>query len=78
MNELLFTGFQLFDGTGREPFMADVAVREDRIAEVAPAGTIKRTGAAVVEGKGLALTPGFVDVHTHSDGKVVQVPTGDS
>ena len=78
MNELLFTGFQLYDGTGRAPFAADVAVREDKIAEVAPAGTIKRTGAVVVEGKGLSLTPGFVDVHTHSDGKVVQVPTADS
>ena len=78
MNEVLFTGVLLYDGTGEKPFMADVAVKGDRIAATAPAGTVKRTGAAVVEGHGLALTPGFVDVHTHSDGKVVQVPTGDS
>ena len=78
MEKLLFTEVELYDGSGREPFMADVAVTDDRIAAVAPAGTLKKTGAAVVEGNGLALTPGFVDAHTHSDGKAVTVHTGDS
>ena len=76
--EVLFTEVQLYDGTGRTPFMADVAVRGDRIAAVAESGTLKKTGAAVVEGRGLALTPGFIDVHTHSDFAVARVPSGDS
>ena len=78
MEQLLFTNVELFDGTGRTSFMADVGVSGERIAEVAPCGTLKKTGAAVVDGKGLALTPGFIDVHGHSDGKAVTVPTGDS
>ena len=78
MEQLLFTNVMLYDGTGTAPFMADVAVSDEIIVEVAPCGSLKKTGAAVVDGKGLALTPGFVDAHTHSDGKAVTVPTGDS
>ena len=78
MENILFTNVELYDGTGNPPFMADVAVKDERIAEVAPSGSLKKTGAVLVDGKGLALTPGFVDVHGHSDGKAVTVPTGDS
>ena len=68
----------LFDGTGNKPFPADVAVKDDRIAQVAPCGTLKKTNCTVIDGKGLALTPGFVDVHSHSDARMIQIPTGDS
>ena len=78
MENILFTNVELYDGTGNPPFMADVAVKDERIAEVASSGSLKKTGAVLVDGKGLALTPGFVDVHGHSDGKAVTVPTGDS
>lgn len=78
MENTLFTNVKLYDGTGRAPFMADVAVCDERIVEVAPSGSLKKTGAAVIDGKGLDLTPGFVDAHAHSDGKAVTVPTGDS
>ena len=78
MEQLLFTNVKLYDGSGRAPFMADVAVTDDKIAAVAGSGSLKKTGAVVVEGKGLALTPGFVDVHSHSDARMIQFPTGDS
>lgn len=78
MENILFTNVMLYDGTGRPPFMADVAVQDERIAAVAECGTLKRTGAVVVDGNGLALTPGFVDVHSHSDSAAAYVPTGDS
>ena len=78
MEDLLFTNVELYDGTGKPPFMADVAVREDRIAEVAPSGTLKRTGCTVIDGRGKALTPGFVDVHAHSDSASYLIPSADS
>ncbi len=78
METLLFTNVMLYDGSGRTPFMADVAVQDDRITAVAECGSLKQTGATVVDGKGLALTPGFVDVHTHSDSAAARVPGGDS
>ena len=78
MEQFLFTNVELYDGTGRTPFMADVAVTDDKIAAVAECGTLKKTGAAVIDGHGAALVPGFVDVHTHSDSSVALVPGGDS
>ena len=78
METLLFTNVKLYDGTGRAPFMADVAVQDEKIAAVAECGTLKQTGCTVIDGKGLALTPGFIDVHTHSDFSAARVPTGDS
>ena len=76
--DLLFTNVELYDGTGKPPFMADVAVRCDKISEVAPSGTLKRTGCTVIDGRGKALAPGFVDVHTHSDSAVYRIPGADS
>ncbi|MBQ9335977.1 MAG: amidohydrolase family protein [Lentisphaeria bacterium] len=78
MGNLLFTNVELYDGTGKSPFMADVAVKDDKIAEVAPSGSLNRTGSTVVDGGGKALVPGFVDVHTHSDAATVRVPGADS
>ena len=76
--DLLFTNVELYDGTGRPPFPADVAVRGDKIVEVASSGSLKRTGCVVIDGRGKALAPGFVDVHTHSDSAVYRVPGADS
>ena len=78
MGDLLFTNVELYDGTGNPPFMADVAVHDDKIAGVAPTGTLKRTGCAVIDGKGQALVPGFIDVHTHSDAATYRIPSADS
>ena len=78
MENLLFTNVELYDGTGKSPCHADVAVQDDKIAAVAPAGTLDRTGCKVVDGGGKSLVPGFVDVHTHSDAATFRVPGADS
>lgn len=67
MLDLLIQGATVVDGTGAEPFVADVGVCDGRIVEVG-----KITGAAreTVDAHGLWLTPGFVDIHTHYDGQV--------
>ncbi len=56
----------VYDGTGSPPVAADVRVRGDRIvamaADLAPAD-----GETVREARGLALAPGFIDMHTHAD-----------
>ena len=60
MNDLLIRGATLYDGTGAPGRVADVAVKDGRIAAAGPA---RETLAA----EGLALMPGIVDVHTHYD-----------
>ncbi len=64
MADLVVRGALLCDGTGREGVRGDLAVTGDRIAAV---GRVAERGAIEVDGAGLALAPGFIDVHTHYD-----------
>lgn len=67
MHDLVITGATVVDGTGSAPRRADVAVSGDRITDVGrDLGRARRT----IDGEGLALTPGWVDIHTHYDGQI--------
>src|SRR5436309_8895897 len=65
--DLVIRGGLVVDGTGREPFDADVAVTGSRIAAI---GTIPGSADTEIDAKGRIVTPGFVDIHTHYDGQV--------
>ncbi len=54
----------MFDGTGAPPVKADVAVSGGRVAEV---GHIRASAALEIDARGLNVTPGFIDIHSHSD-----------
>ncbi len=64
--DLLFKRAMIVDGSGIEPFTADVGVRAGRIVAV---GNITETAKETIDATGLWLTPGFVDIHTHYDGQ---------
>lgn len=55
----------LFDGGDEPPVPADVAIADDVITAIGAPGSL--AGERIVEGRGLALAPGFIDVHTHDD-----------
>jgi len=64
--DLLIRGALVFDGGGSPPVEADIAIEGGRLAAVGrdlPAGGARR----VIEARGLAVAPGFVDIHGHSD-----------
>jgi len=65
--DLVIRGASVVDGLGAAPFEADVAVKDGRIAQV---GRVAGAGAEEIEAKGMLVTPGFVDVHTHYDGQI--------
>ncbi|MGE0730561.1 MAG: amidohydrolase family protein [Acidimicrobiia bacterium] len=69
MDDLLITNAFVVDGTGAPGRHADVAIADGRITAVRPAGS-GGTATRVVDARGLLLTPGFVDIHTHFDGQV--------
>ena len=69
--DLVIRGGTVYDGTGVPGVRADVAVRGDRIAAV---GAVPERGAAELEAGGLAVSPGFVDVHSHDDYAVLLEP----
>lgn len=72
--DLLIRGGTVVDGTGAAPVRADVAVRNKRIATV---GDAHGPAARVIEAQGLAVAPGFIDVHSHDDAAVVRNPRVD-
>ncbi|MBT6276368.1 MAG: amidohydrolase family protein [Chromatiales bacterium] len=61
---LIVRGGTVVDGTGREPFEADVAIAGGSITAV---GKVKASAATEIDARGRIVTPGFVDVHTHYD-----------
>ena len=67
---IVIRGGIVVDGTGKAPFEADVAVTGNRIAAVGKLGPAPR-GTEEIDARGLLVTPGFVDVHTHYDGQAV-------
>ena len=63
--DLKIEGATVIDGTGRAGSRADVGIQGERIAAV---GDLSRDrGARVLNAAGRALTPGFIDMHSHSD-----------
>ena len=77
--DTLIRGATLLDGSGAEARLADVALRAGRIARIAMLedgadGIDPGSAAHVVQGQGLVLAPGFIDVHTHDDTNVVRQP----
>jgi N-acyl-D-amino-acid deacylase len=64
MADVVIRGALVLDGSGRESFRGDVAVDGSRIAAV---GRVGERGTREIDGAGLAVAPGFIDVHTHYD-----------
>lgn len=65
MYDAIVSNVKIYDGSGRLPFYADVAVSDGRIAAV---GTgINDAGAPVIDAGGASMCPGFIDAHSHGD-----------
>ena len=65
MYDLILRGGTVVDGKRSQPYAADICIREGRIARIAPEGG--EEAREVVDVSGLAVAPGFIDIHTHSD-----------
>ena len=74
--DLVLRNARIVDGTGSPWYRGDIAIRGDSIAAMAP--SISAPAKRVVDVKGAVVTPGFVDVHTHSIRGIFEVPTADN
>jgi len=63
-HDIIFRNATIYDGTGAPGAVGDLAVSDGRIAEV---GRVSGSAGEVIDAAGLALAPGFIDVHTHDD-----------
>ena len=69
--DLLIRNVSVIDGSGDPAFDGDVAVQDGRIVATGEAAGV---AAVQVDGAGLTLAPGFIDVHTHDDLSVIDTP----
>jgi N-acyl-D-aspartate/D-glutamate deacylase len=70
--DTLIRNAHVYDGSGEDPQLADVAIRDGRICAIDPRLDCEARHA--VDAQGLALAPGFIDVHTHDDTVVIRRP----
>nr|AGL33528.1 amidohydrolase 3 [uncultured proteobacterium] len=65
--DLVIRGGTVHDGNGNAPFQADVAIDGGVIVEI---GRVAARGREEIDARGLMVTPGWVDIHTHYDGQM--------
>ena len=70
-HDLVIRGGNVIDGTGKPAFLADVAIDGDKLTAV---GSVPAPGKREIDARGLAVTPGFVDIHTHLDAQIAWDP----
>lgn len=63
--EIIIKGGMIYDGSLNQPFKGDIAIKDGKIAKVAT--SIKGKAKKVIQAKGLAVSPGFIDLHSHVD-----------
>jgi N-acyl-D-amino-acid deacylase len=71
-SDTLIRNAAIMDGSGDEPYDADVAITGDRISAVGKLNAY--LARHVLEASGRVLAPGFIDVHTHDDTSVIRTP----
>lgn len=69
--DLLIRDVRIVDGSGGASVIGDVAVRDGRIVTM---GHVDGGATSEIDGAGLTLSPGFIDVHTHDDLSVIKAP----
>jgi N-acyl-D-amino-acid deacylase len=72
MLDLLIRNALLFDGSGAEPAVKDVAVGQGNIRGIGY--RLSESASQVVDADGLALMPGIIDSHTHFDAQITWDP----
>lgn len=68
MYDILIRNGQIVDGSGDAAFYGDLAIKDGKIARIAP--KIEGDAAEIIDATGLQVTPGLIDSHSHSDSSV--------
>jgi N-acyl-D-amino-acid deacylase len=69
----VIVGATIIDGSGRKAFVGNVRIVGDRIANVGK--FVTRADEEIIQSPGLVVSPGFIDIHNHSEGALASEPT---
>lgn len=75
MFDYIVRNASVIDGSAKPAYEADVAIANGRIAAV---GKIDGDAERVIDGKGLVVAPGFIDMHSHTDAGLFADPNAES
>jgi N-acyl-D-amino-acid deacylase len=73
--DLILRGGSVVDGTGSPARVADIGLEGDRITSV---GDLSSASGETIDCQGLVVSPGFIDIHSHTDFSILDVPDADS
>jgi N-acyl-D-amino-acid deacylase len=73
--ETIISGGTIYVGDGKEPIVGDVGIKNGKIAAIGRLGT---AADHLIDASGLAVSPGFIDIHSHTDTNLLIAPKGDS
>lgn len=76
MKDIVIRGGKVVNGSGNPWFRSDIAIKDGKIVKIGILGDIEAK--RVIDAKDLVVTPGFVDMHTHSDSGVFLNPKADN
>ncbi len=65
--DILIKNALIFDGSGKEPFYGSIGIGGDKIAIVSKDPAESISAREIVNAKGLTVSPGFIDTHSHSE-----------
>ena len=70
----------VYTGDGKEGFSGMIGIKDGKINAIGDLGNLNdlRSEALVIDANGNAVTPGFIDIHTHTDTNILEAPLGDS
>ena len=71
IHDLVIRNGNIVDGSGKKPFLGDIAIDEGKITKV---GEVINSGKKEIDADGNLVSPGWVDIHTHYDGQVCWDP----
>ena len=79
MYDVLISGGAVYDGSGADPVVADVAIAGDRVVQIRPrdegsAGPGPADAAVVIDATGKAVAPGFINILSHSNLSILHDP----
>ena len=65
----------IYTGDGKPPIKGSLGIKDGKIAAI---GSIGESADKVIDAKGNVISPGFIDIHSHTDGNIFDAPLGDS
>jgi len=72
--DVLIKGGTIYDGTLKPPYVADIGIKNDKIAAI---GILSGEANKTLDASGFIIIPGFIDIHEHSDVPFDMIASGD-